>query len=539
MPVKETLLYELLDIEPTATELEIKKAYRKQAIKLHPDKNPDDPTAHAKFQEVGEAYQILSSPELRKAYDEHGMEGAKPDSGFQDPSEMFNTIFGGEAFSDWVGEISMLRDMEKSMEISMRHDEENARDSAAPTPPLRPTDATPTISHDSSAATAAAAAYPTTDTATDLATGADAKPPLAAHNLSNPEPDLPPAAARPKRLPVRLAIGDASSAAAVAAAEEAARDTAAGVTDEEKQLRSKEKKKGVLTKEQREELAAFELERKRVRDERVESLSAKLMDRISIWTETEKDAVATTAFQAKMLLEAESLKMESFGLEMLHAIGATYAQKSSTFIKSHRPIIGGLTGFFSRLKDKGTMLRDGLGTVSTAISAQMELADMAKMEEAGGDEWTAEKKDEYERRVTGKILAAAWRGSKFEIQGVLRDVCDKVLNDKSVKTEKRLERAQALQLIADVFVPAQRSPEEDSEQFVFEMLVRDAAEKKKQDPAAASHGHHHKRDKKSKAAAAAATAEEEKAASAATTSATDGPTLATDKAAEAGEKVHV
>jgi hypothetical protein len=51
----------------------------------------------------------------------------------------------------------------------------------------------------------------------------------------------------------------------------------------------------------------------------------------------------------------------------------------------------------------------------------------------------------------GKILAAAWKGSRFEIQGVLRDVCDKVLNDKNVKIEKRVERAHALVLCGTVY----------------------------------------------------------------------------------------
>ena len=73
------------------------------------------------------------------------------------------------------------------------------------------------------------------------------------------------------------------------------------------------------------------------------------------------------------------------------------------------------------------------------------------MEEKGGEDWTEEKRVEYERRVTGKILTAAWRGSKFEIQGVLRDVCDAVLYDKKVPTAKRLERAQALVICGEIF----------------------------------------------------------------------------------------
>jgi len=76
---------------------------------------------------------------------------------------------------------------------------------------------------------------------------------------------------------------------------------------------------------------------------------------------------------------------------------------------------------------------------------------MAKAEEKGGEDWSDERRVEYERRVTGKILTAAWRGSKFEIQSVLRDVCDELLYDKTVPMSKRLERAQALVLCGEVY----------------------------------------------------------------------------------------
>jgi hypothetical protein len=111
----------------------------------------------------------------------------------------------------------------------------------------------------------------------------------------------------------------------------------------------------------------------------------------------------------------------------------------------------GISGFFSRLKDKGTLAKETWTTISTAIDAQMTMEEMAKLEEKGGEDWTDEKKAEYEKKVTGKILAAAWRGSKFEIQSVLRDVCDKVLNDKSIKLEKRIERAHALVLAGNIY----------------------------------------------------------------------------------------
>ena len=250
---------------------------------------------------------------------------------------------------------------------------------------------------------------------------------------------------RPQGIPTRLAITDKT--------EEDAAAMAAGMTEEEKKLREKEKKKGGLTKEQREELAAFELERKRIRDERVAELAKKLIDRCSVWTETDKGPDVTTAFREKMRLEVENLKMESFGIEILHAIGQTYLQKATTFLKSQKPIIGGVSGFFSKLKDSGRMVKDTWGTVQTAIQAQMEIEEMARAEERGGEDWTDERRAEMEKRVTGKILAAAWRGSKFEIQSVLRDVCDAVIYDKAkgVSAQKRLERAQALVIIGEVF----------------------------------------------------------------------------------------
>lgn len=72
--VAETKLYDALSIKPEATQDEIKKAYRKAALKYHPDKNKDKPDAGEKFKEVSQAYEILSDPEKRKVYDQYGLE---------------------------------------------------------------------------------------------------------------------------------------------------------------------------------------------------------------------------------------------------------------------------------------------------------------------------------------------------------------------------------------------------------------------------------------------------------------------------------
>lgn len=68
-------LYEFLGIEKTATQDDIKKAYRKLALKYHPDKNPNDPEAEAKFKDINQAHSVLSNETKRQIYDQYGSMG--------------------------------------------------------------------------------------------------------------------------------------------------------------------------------------------------------------------------------------------------------------------------------------------------------------------------------------------------------------------------------------------------------------------------------------------------------------------------------
>ncbi len=91
--------YEVLAVERTAQAEEIKRSYRKLAVKFHPDKNPDDPHAEEKFKELGEAYDVLMDAEKRSAYDRFGhaafAQGGAGRGGFHDPFDIFREVFGG------------------------------------------------------------------------------------------------------------------------------------------------------------------------------------------------------------------------------------------------------------------------------------------------------------------------------------------------------------------------------------------------------------------------------------------------------------
>src|SRR5438105_13276584 len=97
--------YEVLGVPRGATVDDIKKAYRKLAIKYHPDKNPGDSDAEEKFKEAAEAYGVLSDDEKRSRYDRYGYQGLGSTGGF-DPNQIadFGDILGHLfGFADFCG----------------------------------------------------------------------------------------------------------------------------------------------------------------------------------------------------------------------------------------------------------------------------------------------------------------------------------------------------------------------------------------------------------------------------------------------------
>lgn len=90
--------YEILGVDSDISGKDLKKAYRREAMKFHPDRNPDDKDAEEKFKEASEAYEILSDPQKRSAYDQHGHDGVNPQmggaGGFGNFSDIFGDVFG-------------------------------------------------------------------------------------------------------------------------------------------------------------------------------------------------------------------------------------------------------------------------------------------------------------------------------------------------------------------------------------------------------------------------------------------------------------
>ncbi len=130
--------YEVLEVERTVSGDEIKRSYRKLAVRFHPDKNPDDSHAEEKFKELGEAYDVLMDEEKRAAYDRFGhaafAQGGGGGGGFHDPFDIFREVFGtgggGGIFETFFGGSSASAE-ERQRGSDLRYDMQITLEEAA------------------------------------------------------------------------------------------------------------------------------------------------------------------------------------------------------------------------------------------------------------------------------------------------------------------------------------------------------------------------------------------------------------------------
>lgn len=345
----ETGYYDLLGVPIDAITDDIKKSYRRLAIKHHPDKNRDDPHAEERFKEIAIAYQTLSDPELRKKYNEFGPKESQPEGGFVDPEEIFGAMFGGERFAPIIGQISLAKDMKAALQEVEETEGEDDKD----------------VKRD----------------------------------------------AKGKE-----------------------------ILSEEEKARKEEKERKVAA------------EKAAARTERVQKLVENLERKLSIFTESATgpyDPDVTNSWRTICQLEAEDLKKESYGVELLQAIGFVYVSKAKHYLATNQTLFG-VGGWFHNVQGKYHVFSETVSTLRSAIELKSVFDQIAAAEKAGN--LTPEEKKKLEEQAAEKGIQALFKGTKLEIESVLRETCDRVLEDMTISRPKAQMRAVAMQILGESYV---------------------------------------------------------------------------------------
>ncbi|KAG2072512.1 DnaJ-domain-containing protein [Suillus decipiens] len=345
----ETGYYDLLGVPIDASTDDIKKSYRRLAIKHHPDKNRDDPHAEERFKEIAIAYQTLSDTELRKKYNEFGPKESQPEGGFVDPEEIFGAMFGGERFVPIIGQISLAKDMKAALQEVEENEDEDGK----------------SVKRD----------------------------------------------AKGKE-----------------------------ILSEEEKARKEEKEKKVSA------------EKAAARAERVQKLVENLERKLSIFTESATglyDPEVTNSWRTICQLEAEDLKKESYGVELLQAIGFVYVSKAKHYLATNQTLFG-VGGWFHNVQGKYHVFSETVSTLRSAIELKTVFDQIAAAEKAGN--LTPEEKKKLEEQAAEKGIQALFKGTKLEIESVLRETCDRVLEDPTVSRPKAQMRAVAMQILGESYV---------------------------------------------------------------------------------------
>ncbi|CCF60681.1 hypothetical protein KAFR_0L00740 [Kazachstania africana CBS 2517] len=228
-----------------------------------------------------------------------------------------------------------------------------------------------------------------------------------------------------------------------------------------------------MNKEQREKLMEMEKKRREDMMKQVDELTEKLKIKIDNFLLAVKEKHLDD-FNRKLDEEIEDLKLESFGLELLYLIAKVYRTKANNFIISKKTY--GFSKLFTGTRDNARSVKSAYNLISTGLEAQKAMEQMNKVNPEELDDFERAK---FESMMAGKALGVMWAMSKFELERKLKDVCNKILNDKNASSKQRIAKAKAMLYFADKFSKAKRSPEEAEEARVFEELILGEQEKRK------------------------------------------------------------
>lgn len=198
--------------------------------------------------------------------------------------------------------------------------------------------------------------------------------------------------------------------------------------------------------------------------------------------------VCTLAVRAMWTIEAEELKQESYGVELLNAIGFVYSSKSSHFLASTGPIPFGLGGWYHSIKSSAHIVSETVSTARSAYALKDIFQELSAAETSGmifpfialeavvlisrfsNAGLSEEAKKELQDKAALLGVNALFKGASLEVESVIREVCDRLLSEENVPTADLKKRAVAIGILGQVF----ESVKKDKDAETLESMLANA-----------------------------------------------------------------